>query len=162
MSKEQVKASETLPIAVERADSLGYVDKMFNNDYLVVYTFNNDKLNFSAYGLANKLSDDTEYVTHVTFLEEVLTQKYGPSKEPEVKWEKDTSEIDFQDAKKNPLKYVKSGYCKYVVEWDAPDTLVALNLYGNENKLAISVFYRSKAFLPHDTGNTTKTIEEKL
>lgn len=84
MNRKQVKASETLDVEEETADSIVYKIQLFNKEFLLAYLFEDGKLNSANYISKGTMKEgNIEHLISFYYkLNETLEDKYGP---PEIR-----------------------------------------------------------------------------
>lgn len=140
MSIEDVKSSETLKIAEENENYLGYKTSVIDKKVYIVYFFIENQLVRSRYVLAESHSNRNDYITDYNEFKEILTKKYGKPKRDETFWKNDL----YQDDYSSWGTAIGMGHLVYFSSWETPNTEIDCILTGDNFDISCIVEYQSK------------------
>jgi hypothetical protein len=140
VSKEKVQEQEKAKSLSENSDSnsLSFEDKINSNNFLLLYIFTPDnKLARGRYGIYEKFSNKTKYITAYSELLQSLTEKYGKPKK--------IRNFNTPDLFKDDLgSAVSFGYSAASAVWETSNSLINLFIQGNNGDTQIVLNYESK------------------
>ena len=140
-SREQVKAIEDKNPDFEDNTILNYSVAINEKNFVCTYRFLKDKLYNSECVFIGQYTNKNNYIDDYKELKEILIKKYGKPKidRPEL-WANDL----YKDNKSDWGMAVSVGYLAYWSQWKTPTTKIDLMLWGENNKINLSIRYESK------------------
>lgn len=143
MTKNEVKKSESLPVAFETDFGISYNGFASGFKAYMLYSFDEGKLNIFSYSFEEKYAVKNQYILDYNKLKDALTEKYGAPIEDKVIW------ID--DLYKGETNYygnaVAKGALKYQSIWVTERSKIILMLSGKNYECSLRCSYASLEWL---------------
>jgi hypothetical protein len=140
MTKDQVKATESLKVAFENNEAIGYDSSVNGLSSEVYYVFAKEKLVRGRYYFTNRHVNENDYIADFINLKKLLIQKYGqPTYEDQI-WKNSLYKTD----RDNWGMALKAGHMFYFATWQNENTEIYLHLGGDNFEISMSIDYTSK------------------
>ena len=141
--KQAVRNGENAKFVEEKEDALLFRNSLAGLHMDVLYLFYKNRLCKGVYFVADRHTNQLDYIGDFDRLEKLLTKKYGLPMEKYVVWRNDLY-------KNEPLRWgeaVAAGDLSYLSRWETATTDIALELAGDNYKVQLTVRYESKALM---------------
>ncbi|MHC4355366.1 MAG: hypothetical protein ACYS0H_21920 [Planctomycetota bacterium] len=158
MSKDQVKATESLEIAHETDDVIGYKTQISELDALLGYVFTEGQLSRAKYIITETHTNKNDYIADHITLKQLLTDKYGEPDDDQTYWKNDLYKTDFEEWG----FAVSLGHLVYFTKWVTDSTTIYLALTGENYDLSLSLEYASKSLSDMEQKDRKKKTLEDL
>ncbi len=142
MTREQVKAIESMKITDENGTGILYTGKFAGMEATTYYSFVKGKLVGSMYRFIEKHADDNKYISDYKKIKDILTQIYGPPITDGQLWSNEM----YKDYPQEWGLALSSGDLSLRSNWETETTEIGLGLYSDDYEIIHGIFYASKKF----------------
>jgi len=140
MTKEQVKATESVKLTGATDTLLNYSSEIAGMNATIGFSFSEDKLYRASYAFNEEHTNKNNYISDYENVKEILTREYGSPKSDSSEWRNDLYEND-------PQYWglaISLGHVVYLTTWETETTEILLILGGDNYKISFGVVYNSK------------------
>lgn len=139
-SIEDVKKYETeAELIDEQSDALYYKTTLSGHDVVVIFYFEEGRLNKSMYGLDENLTTGGQYIEVLNIYKDMLTKKYGEAISETSGMVKYVSDSQIESVDEGTA--LKFGYTAYVYDWTTETTKIRLGAMSENFDISVAVIY---------------------
>ncbi|MCP5051486.1 MAG: hypothetical protein GY940_30240 [bacterium] len=140
INKAQIKILEGRSPVLDRGFGMMYKDNLFNWPVNVLYIMSGSQLSAGGYTFEHKHSNKNTYIDDFKKIKRGLIKKYGVPVSDDQVWGNNL----YKDNRQSWGMAISAGHMEYVAIWETKDTTIRLRLAGDNYKINIGIYYKSK------------------
>lgn len=147
MTKEEVKSAEDAKLVREQGNTLLFQDMFTGMPMYIQYIFPTDRdaLARARYFLGEDHENKNTYIDDYQMVQDQLKEKYGDPHTDTVVWK----DKEYKGQKSKYGKALSNGDMNYITQWDAHNTKIREQLWGDSNgEIQLVAQYTSKKYGP--------------